>query len=71
MKPTFEISTTMVWKEETNGPKPTQPRKLVVTVSPHGDMDIHYDHPGCDDQLLELDETAWHALYAMMGEVRP
>lgn len=63
----FDISTTMTmtWTDEANK------RKITVHVHPVNDMDVRYECRGTEDQLLEMDEHAWHALYEMMGEVKP
>jgi len=65
MSQKIDIYTKMVWSD------PGNKRTLTVSVHPIGDMDVRYECPGVEDQLLEMDEDAWHALYEMMGEVKP
>ena len=66
MSQKIDIFTKMVWRD------PCQyKRTITVSVHPVGDLDIKYECPGTEDQLLEMDELAWHALYEMMGEVKP
>jgi hypothetical protein len=62
----FNITTTMTWDSD----QPSK-RKLTVCAGPLGNLVIRYDVQGLQDQLLEMDEHAWHALYEMMGEVKP
>jgi hypothetical protein len=60
-----DITTKMVWTDDDGK------RSITVSVHPVNDMDVLYKCSGTEDQLLEMDETAWHALYGMMGEVKP
>jgi hypothetical protein len=60
-----DITTKMVWTDDDGK------RSITVSVHPVGDMDVKYQCSGTEDQLLEMDEHAWHALYEMMGEVKP
>jgi hypothetical protein len=61
----IEIFTKMRWTSDDGK------RSITVSVHPVGDMDIRYECSGAEDQLLELDEPAWHALYEMVGGVKP
>ena len=61
----YDISTTLTWTDD------VLERKITVHVHPVNDMDVRYECGGAEDQLLEMDEHAWHALYEMMGEVKP
>ena len=65
MSQKIDIFTKMVWRD------PDHKRTITVSVHPINDMDIRYECEGTEDQLLEMDELAWHALYEMMGEVKP
>jgi hypothetical protein len=65
MSQRIDISTNMVWKSDDGK------RELSVFVNYANDVNVLYQCPGAEDQLLELDEHAWHALYEMMGEVKP
>ena len=56
---------TLTWTDEASK------RKITVHVHPVNDMDVRYECRGTVDQLLEMDEHAWHGLYEMMGEVKP
>jgi len=65
MSQKIDIATTLTWTDDANR------RKITVHVHPVNDMDVRYECQGTEDQLLEMDEHAWHALYEMMGEVKP
>ena len=65
MSQKIDIFTKMRWTSEDGK------RSLTVAVHPVNDMDVTYECSGTEDQLLEMDEHAWHALYEMMGEVKP
>jgi hypothetical protein len=60
-----DIYTKMVWTSDDSK------RTITVSVHPVGDMDVKYQCSGTEDQFLEMDEHAWHALFSMMGEVKP
>jgi hypothetical protein len=65
MSQRIDIFTQMKWTSDDGK------RSLTVSVHPINDLDIRYQCSGIEDQLLEMDEHAWHALYEMMGEVKP
>ena len=65
MSQKIDIFTKMRWRSDDGK------RSLTVSVHPVGDLDVCYECPGVEDQVLEMDEHAWHALYEMMGEVKP
>ena len=60
----IDITTTMAWTSEAGK------RKMTIQVNPVDDMYIHHECQGIEDQVLEMDQHGWHALYAMMGEVK-
>jgi hypothetical protein len=63
----FDIATTLWWDEHEG----IDGRKLSVFVNPMNDVVIRYRCSGVEDQVLNMDEHAWHALYEMLGEVKP
>ena len=60
----MDITTKIEWSDTYSE------RKLIIEVNPTGDMDITYEVSGTEDQVLNLDEHAWKALYEMMGEIK-
>lgn len=58
---TYDMTTKATWREQGTGGE----RRISVELGPHDDMVIRYECPGCEDQLLELDEPAWKALMEM------
>ena len=65
MTVSLDITTKIEWTDA------ARERKLTVEVNPFDDMDVTYECPGTEDQVMNLDEPAWKALYQMMGEVKP
>jgi len=65
MSSKIDMTTIMVWRD----PDSTNKRKLTVWVSPFDEVNIRYEVSGVEDQVLYIDEPAWHALYSMLGEV--
>ena len=61
----YTVETKLRWRDD------SQKRTLWLTHDADGDVRIVYAYDeGCEDQVLELDEHAWKALCAMLGEIQ-
>ena len=65
------MKTAFVWKEETSPPVKNPCVLEVEHDNETGDVEISFLNRDCEETRLHLDEHAWHALYEMMGEVKP
>ena len=67
----YVMKTTLVWTEETYPPVKSPCILEVTHSSENGDLLISFLDRDCKESKIELDELGWHALYEMMGEVKP